>query len=384
MLRQLVRAGPIDDLRLLVQHGEDAVERRGGGEERVVELGELLDRVEEVRKVEREREERPDAEVPVDHEPAAEAEDDGGGERREDVDRREVHAVQDDGLVVRGAVAVVHTPERRLARRLARERLHDAHAGDVLGERRRHEAEALPHPAVGAVRADAEPRGRGRHQRKHDERREGEAPVEDDEDHGGAEEQEGVLDEARDAVGDELVERVDVVGDAADRCARPVALVVPERQLLEVPEEPDPEVRQAAFADPAREVRLEAREHEGGDAREKERGDDDRERMQIAVVDPAVDREPGEVGRKKGDTREGDECHDREQRPAPIRPGKLEERPQAAARLCPRPVVDAGAARVGEVGPGLPDLHRAASVRTRRLEGTLLLRGTPSHHPPPA
>ncbi len=287
-----MRAGRVDDLGLLVQHGEDAVERRGGGKERVVELGELLDRVEEVRKVERECEERPDGEAPVDHEPAAEAEHDRGRDRGEHVDRREVHAVQHDGLVVRGAVALVHAAERRLARRLARERLHDAHAGDVLGERRRHEPEALPHPAVRAVRADAEPRGRGRHQRKHDERREGEAPVEEEEDDGGADEEEGVLDEARDAVGDELVERLDVVRDAADVRARPVALVVPERQLLEVPEEPDAEVREAALADPAGEVRLEAREHERGDAAARRNATTTMVSVcRSRVVDPVVDRE---------------------------------------------------------------------------------------------
>ena len=90
---------------------------------------------------------------PVDDEPAADAEDDRGGDRREDVDRREVDAVQDDGLVVGLAVALVHAAERRLARGLARERLDDAHPRDVLGERRRHEPEALADASVGVVRA---------------------------------------------------------------------------------------------------------------------------------------------------------------------------------------------------------------------------------------
>ena len=56
--RQLDRVRRVDDLRLLVEHAEDLVQRRDRGEERVVELRELLDRVEEVREVEREGEQR--------------------------------------------------------------------------------------------------------------------------------------------------------------------------------------------------------------------------------------------------------------------------------------------------------------------------------------
>ena len=55
-----------------------------------------------------------------------------------------------------------------------------------------------------------------RHQRQHDEGREGETPVEEEEDDRRPEQNERVLDEARDAVGDELVERLDVVRDPAD------------------------------------------------------------------------------------------------------------------------------------------------------------------------
>ena len=149
------RVRRVHDLGLLVEDGDDPVERGGRGEERVVELRELLHRVEEVREVEREGEQRPDREAPVDDERAAEAEHDRRRDRREHVDGGEVEAVQDDRLVVRLAVALVDAAEGRLARRLARERLHDAHARDVLGERRRDEPEALAHAPVRAVRADS-------------------------------------------------------------------------------------------------------------------------------------------------------------------------------------------------------------------------------------
>ena len=161
-------SGCVDDVRLLVEHDGDPVERGRRREERVVQLRQLLDRVEEVREVERECQQRADGHLALDHEPAADAEHDRGRDRREDVDGREVEPVQDHRLVVRLAVALVDAAEGRLARRLARERLHDAHAREILRERRRDEAEPLTDAAVGMVRARAEPGGREAHQRKDD------------------------------------------------------------------------------------------------------------------------------------------------------------------------------------------------------------------------
>jgi len=89
-------------------------------------------------------------------------------------------------------------------------------------------------PAVGAVRAAAEPGGRQRHQRQHRQRREREPPVEEEEDDGGAAEEQRVLDEARDPVGHELVEGLDVVRDPRDEDTRLVARVEPDRQRLQV------------------------------------------------------------------------------------------------------------------------------------------------------
>jgi hypothetical protein len=93
---------------------------------------------------------------------------------------------------------------------------------------RGHETEPLAHAAVGAVRAHPKPRGRTRHEREDDERRECETPVEEEEHDCRAQEDERVLDEARKAVGDELIERLDVVRDPTDDGARPVPLVETE------------------------------------------------------------------------------------------------------------------------------------------------------------
>ena len=83
---------------------------------------------------------------------------------------------------------------------------------------------------------------------------------------------ERVLDQARDAVGDELVERLDVVRDPADDHAGPVALVVAEREPCEVGEELVPQVGEHALARPAGEVRVRGREREGEDRRSRGRG----------------------------------------------------------------------------------------------------------------
>ena len=73
-----------------------------------------------------------------------------------------------------------------------------------------------------------------------------------------ADEDQRVLEEARDAVGDELVERLDVVREAADDDAGAVALVEAEREALQVAEELVAQVGEDALAGPAGEVGLRA------------------------------------------------------------------------------------------------------------------------------
>ena len=72
--RQLARAISVVDLGLLVEHAHDLVQRGRGREERVVELRELLDRVEEVLHVEHEGEQRPERHLSLEVEVPAEAE----------------------------------------------------------------------------------------------------------------------------------------------------------------------------------------------------------------------------------------------------------------------------------------------------------------------
>ena len=72
-------------------------------------------------------------------------------------------------------------------------------------------------------------------------------------------------------------------------------------------EQPNAEVREGALADPAGEVRLRAREGEGGNAGGNECSDDQAQRVEVAGLDSVVDGELREVGRQEGDPRIGNE-----------------------------------------------------------------------------
>src|SRR5205085_12351148 len=95
-------------VRLLGEQLEDLVEGGHPGLVRRIQLGELLDRVEERLEVEDERGQDADRHaVPVDDLVAAVQEDRRGGERRQQLDAGEVRGVQVDGLHVRDTVGVV-------------------------------------------------------------------------------------------------------------------------------------------------------------------------------------------------------------------------------------------------------------------------------------
>ena len=362
---ELASVGHVLDLGHLVEHVRDLVERCDRGEERVVELRELLHGVEEVRQVAEERDEDPDRHLTVEHEPAAVAEHDCGRSRREEVDEREIEPAEDDGLHVRGAVRVAHVPEVRAGRLLTREGLENAHARDVLGERRRDRAEGLPDGAVGASGALAEPGGRKRHRGHDHHRRECEPPVEEEEDHRRADERQRVLDEGAHPVGHELVERLDVVRQPADDHAGAVALVEAQREALQVAEEMVAQVGEHALAGPAGEVRLRVREDDPGHAGSDERGHEPVELRRVPVLH-LVDREADEVRRHERDGRRPQERQHGERRPQLVRPCEAVQRGEPPPRLRPRPVLDGRTPAARQVRSGLVHAHYAtSSVNTR-------------------
>ena len=143
-----------------------------------------------------------------------------------------------------------------------------------------------------------EQRRRDDEQRQDRHHRERQPPVEQEQDDRRADQRQRVLDQAGEPVRDELVERLDVVREAADDHARAVALVEAEGEPLQVAEEARAEVGEDPLADPAREVGLRVGHPPACDARGEEEGDDDVEPRRGAAVDGVVERVLGEERRR--------------------------------------------------------------------------------------
>ena len=291
-------------------------------------------------------------------------------DRREQVDEREVEAVEEDRLHVRLAVALGDLAELAQVRLLTGEGLDDPHPRDVLGEGGRDEPEPLAHRGVGPGRALAEDHARDAHERDHDERREREPPVEHEEEDRRAEEGERVLDEARDPVGDELVDRLDVVRQPADDHPRAVPLVEAEREVLEMVEEVVAQVGQDALADPAGEVGLDVAHAPAQQPEEQEGADDPPELGEVVLADPVVDRVLGEERRREREGRREQQRADREDRPRAVGPREADEHREPPPRALPGPVLDLRAALVHQVAARLPDPHDAASSASPAVAST--------------
>ena len=133
---ELACAGPVGDVLLGVEDGRDLPHRRARRLHLAVELGELLQRLEDERQHADRGDQRADLErAAVDHLRA-------GVEHRdlrdhaEQLDRREEDRRELLRVGVRDAVRLVQLLELALEGPLAVERLHDRHAGDRLGELR--------------------------------------------------------------------------------------------------------------------------------------------------------------------------------------------------------------------------------------------------------
>jgi hypothetical protein len=206
--------------------------------------------------------------------------------------------------------------------------------------------------------------GRGdRHEREDGQRGERQFPVEGEENRGRTDQDERVLEEARDAVGYELVEGLDVVRQAADEDAGAVALVEAEREPLQVAEELVAQVGEDPLARPTREVGLCAAQEPVEDSGRDEDDHDLDEAPIVLRADSVVEGELGEIGRRERGQRRGEERHDRECRSRLVAGGQPGERGDAMCRAPPGPILDLGASLHGEVGAGLPDPHAVASRR---------------------
>ena len=144
---------------------------------------------------------------------------------------------------------------------------------------------------------------------EHDQRQ---LDVEQQQDHDRADQRQRAGEERHDPVGDELVERLHVVGQPRDQHAGLAAAEEADRLALQVREDPQPQVLQRALADPADEIRLQVRRAPVEERRADERGHDQVQRVEVAGRDAVVDRELREVGGSEAGRRGQHQRHERQ------------------------------------------------------------------------
>jgi ABC-type multidrug transport system fused ATPase/permease subunit len=329
--RQVDSVRRVDEVGLLVEQLEDLVERRHPRLVGRIELRKRLDRVEEVVQRGEERDEHADRDVPVERLDPAVEQDPRGHQPAHQLDAREVGGVQVDRPHVRAAVLLVELREALQVARLLSERAHDANPRQRLlqvgGDRR----DLLARRPVGVGGDDPERERAEPEDREHEVGQQRELRVEQEQDHRGADEHQRGAEQRHDAVGDERVERLDVVGQARDQHAGAAARIEADRHPLQVREQLDPQVLQRALADPADEVGLHvacAPVHERG----AEEGDNDPgQRRQVARHDALVDRQLGQ--RRRRELGAGGQ-HERDEHQHDLAAIRLQQR-REAAQLAP-------------------------------------------------
>ncbi len=129
---KLDRVGRVDDLRLRIQHLEDALSARHRPLQLRVLEHEVADRVEETLHVQGERDHDADAETSVNYPQPADNDDQSGGRSHQEFHQRHDGGGEPPRLHVGAPVVGVHLVEAADVLLLPRQALDDADAGDVL------------------------------------------------------------------------------------------------------------------------------------------------------------------------------------------------------------------------------------------------------------
>ena len=131
---------------------------------------------------------------------------------------------------------------------LAAEQLHGRHAGDVLLQERVDPRDPAADHAVGLADVPPEPLRDQRDQRQHGERHQRQPPVHPQHHGHDADEREDVAEDRHDARGEEVVQDVDVRGDARHQPADRIAIVVADVEPLQVAVDRHPQVEHDPLA----------------------------------------------------------------------------------------------------------------------------------------
>ena len=287
--RQLPRPVLVVDLGLGVEHRGDLLHRRARRLHLPVEVGELLERLEDEREQADRGDQRADLERAVLVGVGAEAEHRDARDRAEELDAREEERVEPLRVVVRDEVLPVQVVELGAEVRLAVVRLDHRHPRNRLRELGGDRRDPLAHAQERAVRAQLEPARQHDRRRQDHERDEAEPPVEDEEADHRAEQGEAVRDEGRQALREHVRDGVDVRGEARDDPARLLLAEVAQRERGEVAEQVAADVEHDPLADPGEAAGEVGAEPPGGRV-DRDVGDHDhRQARHVVLLDPVVD-----------------------------------------------------------------------------------------------
>ena len=173
----------------------------------------------ERQEVEEERGQHPDGDAMVEHAHGSVDHHDRDREMAEELEARAVHRAQPHRPRVRLAVTVVDVVEDRLVPRLTPEGVHGANAAQRLGEVDDDERDGLTRRPVRLLGVAPEPR---RQQHDHRERQQGhqrERPVEHEHDPADGDDGQGRHHQALHAFLEQVVQRLDVGGEARDHAS---------------------------------------------------------------------------------------------------------------------------------------------------------------------
>ena len=330
-VRQFGAGGRLGHRGRLLQHPRDLLQRRRGRLERVVELREVLQRVEEPLQVEQERGQHADLDVPVHHPQPAVEQDRARGEVADQRDRRGVHRDQPGRTQRRRGVAPVQLGEDLLVTALAAERLDGADAAERLHESHDDLRDRFPAAPVDDRRLAPEPpgeHGQRAEPGQHDQRQ---RPVEQQHPDADQEQREDRRHQGVQAVLEQVRDRVDVGDLPGDHAAGGVVLVERDRQPLEVREQPLAEFQHDVFAElayqPDEGTGRDRLDGDGG----KEPRHDDRQRHRVTAADQRrdalVDAETDQPGPGQGGQVRGHDQDERAGHRPLVRPEQIGQQP---------------------------------------------------------
>ena len=179
--------------------------------------------------------------------------------------------------------------------RLAIERLHRAHAAQVLVQEPVHARQPDADVAERAPHFDAKDQRQDHDQRQHRERDAHELGIEAHHRHHDPDEHEHVADDRDHARGEELVQDVHVVREPGHDAAHRMAIEIGDRQPLQVAEELEPQIQHDVLSHPLHDPRLEIGEQVAEHQHRQIEGGDAVQMQHVAVPDAVVDGLLGQV-----------------------------------------------------------------------------------------